>query len=296
MTIRLHASGAWTAVPSNGTAPEPSAGGLVWLGQAGFLLSLSVGVDIGRRQCTLLLDPYLSDSLAKKYAGAELPHVRLTPPPLSVDELPSVDLVLCSHGHSDHMDPETLSSLARTQPECRFVVPQALITRASSLGIDADRLVGADADVSFEPLPGLMITPVLAAHETLDFDGSGHSRNLGYVIATPDLRIYHSGDCVPYPNQEATLKTMDIQVALLPINGRDGYRSSHGVPGNFHPREAVELATATGVDVLLGHHFGLFDFNTVNEADLADALVDLPSAVQWIRPRLGVRYEIQTRV
>jgi L-ascorbate metabolism protein UlaG (beta-lactamase superfamily) len=296
MTIHLHAAGAWEELPRDRTAAA-TAGDLVWLGQAGFLLHLSLRVDTARHQCTLLLDPYLSDSLAKKYAGTELPHIRLTPPPLGIDELPPVDLVLCSHRHSDHMDPETLSALARSQPECRFVVPQALTRHASSsLEIDADRLLGVDADVPFEPLPGLIITPVLAAHETLDFDDCGHSRNLGYVIATQDLRIYHSGDCVPYPTQEATLSTMGIQVALLPINGRDGYRLSHGVPGNFHPREAVGLASAAGVDVLLGHHFGLFDFNTVNEADLGDALLDLPAAVQWVRPRLGERYEIRALV
>ena len=48
-----------------------------WLGQAGFLLS----VDSDH----LLVDPYLSDSLARKYAGTVFPHIRLRPVPVTVN-------------------------------------------------------------------------------------------------------------------------------------------------------------------------------------------------------------------
>ena len=41
-----------------------------WLGQSGFLLCHA-------GEC-VVLDPYLSDSLTRKYAGTDKPHVRLT--------------------------------------------------------------------------------------------------------------------------------------------------------------------------------------------------------------------------
>ena len=53
--------------------------GLAWLGQAGFALR-----HAGRRW---LIDPYLSDHLARKYAGTEFPHERMPPPPLNAEEI-----------------------------------------------------------------------------------------------------------------------------------------------------------------------------------------------------------------
>lgn len=287
--IRLLAAGT-EAAPAEAQAPVSS---LVWLGQAGFALYLRAGALGANRDYTVLIDPYLSDTLAKKYAGTEFTHKRLAPAPVRVEDLPPVDVVLCSHKHSDHMDPEALPALAKSQPLCRFVVPAAWRAHATDLGIAPDRLFSADANVPFEPLPGLFVTPVLAAHETLEFDDHGHSCHLGYVVGAGDLRIYHSGDCVPYEGQQATLAGLGIQVALLPVNGRDAYRLQRGVPGNFHPIEAVELAVAIGAGVLVGHHFGMFEFNTVNEADLAAALSALPATVQWLRPQVAECYEVR---
>jgi L-ascorbate metabolism protein UlaG (beta-lactamase superfamily) len=270
-----------------GDAGTPS---LTWLGQAGFLLRLHTA---GGGVCTVLVDPYLSDSLAKKYAGTEFPHRRLMPVPVSVDRLPDVDLVLCSHRHSDHMDPQTLTAIATAHPACRFVVPEAWRAHAIDIGLPAERVTGADADVVLEPLPGLTVMPVLAAHEALEFDELGHSRHLGYVIAAGGLRLHHSGDCVPYEGQADRLAALGIDVALLPINGRDAYRLQRGVPGNFHPREAVALAAAMRADVLVGHHFGMFEFNTVNEEDLTEALRRLPESIQWVRPEVGRPYVLR---
>ena len=53
---------------------------LAWLGQAGFLVR-----HAGLR---LLIDPYLSDHLARKYAGTEFPHTRMMPAPLDAAAVP----------------------------------------------------------------------------------------------------------------------------------------------------------------------------------------------------------------
>src|SRR5678815_5668152 len=61
---------------------------LWWLGQSGFLVAWQ-----GRH---LLLDPYLSDSLTRKYAGTDKPHVRMTERVLDPDTLrglPQAELV-----------------------------------------------------------------------------------------------------------------------------------------------------------------------------------------------------------
>src|SRR6266513_2966987 len=76
---------------------------LWWLGQSGFLV-----VANGR---AILLDPYLSDSLTRKYAQTDKPHARMTERVVAPEALASlgvIDVITSSHNHTDHFDPETL--------------------------------------------------------------------------------------------------------------------------------------------------------------------------------------------
>ncbi|MCG8509851.1 MAG: hypothetical protein MI741_11550 [Rhodospirillales bacterium] len=60
--------------------PAIGEAGLFWLGQAGFW------IETGEHR--VLIDPYLSDSLAEKYAGKKHDHKRMMPPPSTVERLP----------------------------------------------------------------------------------------------------------------------------------------------------------------------------------------------------------------
>jgi L-ascorbate metabolism protein UlaG (beta-lactamase superfamily) len=141
-------------------------------------------------------------------------------------------------------------------------------------------------------LPGGIGWYALAsAHEVLATDAAGQQRFLGYVIQFGGLRIYHSGDCVPYPGLAAELRRHAVHVAILPVNGRDAVRSAAGIPGNFTFDEAVELCRQAGIDSLLPCHFGMFDFNTVDEAWLDRRIAALAGPPQCVRPHIGAAYE-----
>ena len=90
---------------------------LWWLGQSGFLVQFA-----GRH---LLIDPYLSDSLTKKYAATDKPHVRMSRRVVAPERLDFVDVVTSSHNHTDHLDGETLGPLLRANPGLVLVVPEA---------------------------------------------------------------------------------------------------------------------------------------------------------------------------
>lgn len=236
-----------------------------WLGQAGFLLR-----TCSRRHGTrhVLIDPYLSDSLAKKYSGTIFPHERLLRAPVAIDSLPAIDAVLCSHSHTDHMDPETLRPLLAAQPRCRLLAPLGVRDEALvRSGAEADRVDTLIAGSSVR-LPTGAVLAVASAHEQREFDASGHDRFLGYVLDVGGIRVYHSGDCTPYDGLAETLGLLRIDVALLPVNGRDEYRLSNGVPGNFTFGEALVLCAAAKIPALVPHHWGMFDFNTVAVSSL----------------------------
>ena len=58
-------------------------------------------------------------------------------------------------------------------------------------------------------------------------------------------------------------------LALLPMNGSDEFRGSRGVPRNSTFDEALSLCREAGIPRLLGHHFGMFEFNDVDPLELA---------------------------
>src|SRR5688500_18709438 len=87
-----------------------------WLGQSGFLVQWN-------GSC-LLFDPYLSDSLTKKYAATNKPHVRMSERVIDPRLLDCIDIVTSSHNHTDHLDGETLKPLLDVNPQILFIIPE----------------------------------------------------------------------------------------------------------------------------------------------------------------------------
>ena len=186
------------------------------------------------------------------------------------------------------MDPGTLPSIARGNPDCRVIVPRAELNHAESLGIGKDRLTGLAAGQSL-PLPGGGAVEALpSAHETLAVNENGDHLHLGYVLTLGALRLYHSGDCVPYEGLEKALRMRHIDGALLPINGRSAYLGARGIAGNFTLEEAVELCRGAGIPVLMCHHFGMFAFNTVDREEAARRIAGLD--VKCVLPEVDKLY------
>lgn len=231
---------------------EPDALHLWWLGQSGYLVQYQ-----GQH---LLLDPYLSDSLTKKYANTAKPHVRMTAIPVAPQRLDFIDVITSSHNHTDHLDGETLGPLLQVNPAVTIMVS------AANCGFAADRLhVSPDR---LTPLTlaapvtvgGFTCHAVPAAHEQLEQDEQGHHKYIGLIIEVGPWTLYHSGDTVLYAGMVEQLQRWSIDLAFLPINGSD---PSRGVAGNLWGEEAVQLGRAVGMGLLIPGHYDMFTFNTV---------------------------------
>jgi L-ascorbate metabolism protein UlaG (beta-lactamase superfamily) len=255
-----------------------------WLGQAGFAIRSS--------DTYLMIDPYLSDHLAKKYAGSDLSHVRMMQAPIAPEAVKGVDHVLCTHRHSDHMDPGTLPILGKNNPKCGFVVPRAERDHALGIGLDEDRVLGMDDGESADLGPRVRVTAVAAAHEELSVNEKGENRFLGYVVSLGGVRIYHSGDTVPYEGLEDRLAGKGIHVALLPVNGRDEFRRSKNIAGNLTVEEAVSLCEKTAIPRAIGHHFGMFEFNTAEPEEIFKQWADTETQVELHLPNVGEQFTV----
>ena len=236
----------------------------------------------------LAIDPYLSDSLAVKYRGGRFPHVRMMPPPLAPEELTPLDAVFCTHAHTDHMDPGTLGPLARANPACRFVVPRWPRQTAVERGVPPERMVTADAGESGTLAGGIRWQALASAHEE-----AGDRRRRACISSSAmssscdGLRVYHSGDCVPYPGLADQLRRHAIDVAILPVNGRDAERSGGRHPRQFHVRRSRRALPPGGHPRHAGVPFRhvRFQHGGRSVARRADRRVAGPP--QCVRPRIG---------
>lgn len=245
---------------------------LWWLGQSGFLLQWQ-----GRH---LLMDPYLTDSLTSKYSSTDKPHVRMTELVIDVRRLDFIDVVTSSHNHTDHLDGETLRPLLEANPDITVVVPAANREfSAERLKVEPSRLTAIDDGTTVDAA-GFHICGVPAAHETVERDEAGRCRFLGYVIQFGESAIYHSGDTVLYDGIVQRLRHWDIDVAILPINGRAVERR---VAGNLWGREAAKLAKDIGARHVIPCHYEMFEFNTAKPDEFVAAAREFGQPYQLLR-------------
>jgi L-ascorbate metabolism protein UlaG (beta-lactamase superfamily) len=227
---------------------------LWWLGQSGFVLQW--------RDRHLLFDPYLSDSLTTKYANTDKPHVRMTERALDPATLDFIDVVTSSHAHTDHLDGETLDPILRVNKGIVLIVPEANCqVVAERLRIAASFPVGLEIGQVTQAGP-FRIEAVPAAHEELG------PESVGYIVRCGPWSIYHSGDTLLYEGMAEQLRPHNIDVALLPINGRAPERR---VAGNLSAAEAAQLGKQIGARTVIPCHYEMFAFNTADPRDFAEA-------------------------
>ncbi len=226
---------------------------LWWLGQSGFLVLW--------QNHHLLLDPYLSDSLTRKYAATDKPHIRMTARVVAPERLDFIDIVTSSHNHTDHLDAETLRPLLAVNPDLKLVIPEAnRAFVAERLGIDLGLPLGVD-DGTRVQAEDFEIIGVAAAHEQVERDEQGRCLYLGYLVRFGPWTLYHSGDTVLYKGMVERLRPHTPDVALLPINGSAPERR---VAGNLDGREAAQLAREIGARLVIPCHYEMFSFNTAS--------------------------------
>lgn len=126
-------------------------------------------------------------------------------------DYPEADLILITHEHDDHYDPETLSALMGeetqliTNEAVHGMLPDELKEKATALANGDSTEVGG---MSIEAVPAYNITA-----ERLQYHPQG--RDNGYVLTIGGKRVYIAGDT------EATeeFRSMeDIFIAFVPMN------------------------------------------------------------------------------
>jgi len=236
--------------------PDENGFHLWWLGQSGYLLQWK-----GKR---VLIDPYLSDSLTKKYAATDKPHTRISELVVQPAMLKNISVVTSSHNHTDHLDAETLIPILSKNKNISFIIPEAnrdfVVNRVKC---HRELPIGLTDGVKKE-IDGFTFHGVPAAHNEIERDEQGRCKFMGYVVQFGKFSVYHSGDTLWYADMVKILKPFKVDVAFLPINGNDPAR---GVAGNLNCEEAARLGKEINAKLVIPHHYDLFKFNTADPKD-----------------------------
>ena len=228
--------------------------GVWWLGHASLLLRLS-----GKY---ILTDPVFSRRASPvSFAGP----TRKTPPVTSVAALPSLDAVVISHNHFDHLDSATVRQLLRRFPQLTFFVPLGLGAWCRRRGAKQVIELGWWQSYVFE---GVVFTAVPAQHWSMrSLWDRNRSLWCGWVFEGQNQRFWFSGDTgytpelLTIPERLGKLDTVAIPVGAYAPRW---FMSVH----HMDPQSAVALWQQLGMPRAIPIHWGVFE--------LADESLDEP--------------------
>ena len=227
---------------------------LTWLGQMGLLIKI--------KDTTICID-YFATPLED----------RLVAPPIKSEDLKGVDAFLGTHNHLDHIDHEAWKIWAKTNPDAKFIFPRIHMEDVLSDGVNPENAIGLNDGESVE-IKDCIIRALPASHEFLDMDSeTGLYPYLQYIVEGNGVRIHHAGDTVRYEGMLSKVKSYgDIDIEMLPINGRDAKRYRANWIGNMTYQEAVDFAGEVGTQIVIPGHWDMFAINGENPEDFADYL------------------------
>ncbi|MBL0889742.1 MAG: MBL fold metallo-hydrolase [Gemmatimonadaceae bacterium] len=179
-------------------------------------------------------------------------------PPASLDALGSVDVVLISHDHYDHLDQPTIAALLGNPANrhTRFLVPLGVGAHLEHWGVAPDRIVELDWWES-QAVGGVTFTATPARHASgrslLDRDATLWA---GWALSTATQRVYYSGDTGMMPAFEAIGEKLGpFDLTLMQVGAYDpAWPDWH-----LTPEQAVAAHRALRGTTLLPVHWGLFN-------------------------------------
>ncbi len=205
---------------------------IIWLGQAG--LMMETGGKI------ILIDPYLSDSVAKinplnyRRVPVEERFLHIKP-----------DVIICTHNHLDHVDPETLKYYLAGEGSVMVLAPSAAWEEVRKFGGKHNYLrFNRHTEITLPAKEGeddIRFIAVKAEHSD--------PHPIGVIIEAEGKRYYVTGDTL-YNTEIFDDIPKQIDVLFLPVNG---------VGNNMNMIDAKRFCERIKPGVAVPIHCGLFD-------------------------------------
>lgn len=223
---------------------------ITYLGQAGLLFESS-GMKI-------LIDPYLSDSVAK----SEPQNRRKTP----IDERflqIKPDVIVITHSHGDHLDEETLCHYLTENSQVTALAPNGAWQQLRKFGGLSNNYVLFNNGTTWTEKQ-VVFTAVKAEHSD--------EYAIGVFIFAEGKTYYVTGDTLYSEKVFASLPQTPIEGVFLPVNGKGN---------NMNFADAKRFAQNINAKYAVPIHIGTFDDMTAESWDVENKI--LPTIYEEIK-------------
>lgn len=199
---------------------------IIWLGQAGLLFETD--------KTKILIDPYLSNSVAAvnpanfRRVAANEEFLKIKP-----------DIIIFTHNHLDHYDPETVKFFISTDTDITVLAPYSVWSEVRKIGGQNNYVMFNRHTVWSEK--GMLFTAVKAEHSD--------PYAIGVIIEAEGKKYYITGDTL-YNDEIFSDIPNGIDTVFLPVNG---------VGNNMNFTDAARFAERVGAEHIVPIHFGMFD-------------------------------------
>lgn len=211
-----------------------------WLGQAGLLFEFN-GVRV-------MVDPYLSNSVEK----VEPKNYRRLPIDESYFDI-KPDILILTHNHLDHTDPETLERMFSKHSDICILASYNAWQTARKFGGDNNYIMFNRGTVWTEK--GIKFEAVYAEHSD--------DKAVGVIISYGGRNYYITGDTL-YNKRVINDINIPVDVVFLPING---------VGNNMNMTDAAHFAEEIKAKTAVPIHFGMFDSLNADDFNLKNRVI-----------------------
>lgn len=213
---------------------------ITYLGQAGLMFEVNGKV--------ILIDPYLSDSVEK----INPKNYRRKPVDENFLEV-NPDIMIFTHNHLDHYDPETVKHYINENSNITVLAPSSVWSEVRKFGGN-NNYVLFNRHTQWSEF-GICFTAVKAEHSDIS--------PIGVILDNGDKKYYVTGDTL-YNEDIFEDIPEDIYALFLPVNG---------VGNNMNMCDAVRFAKRVNPEKTVPVHIGLFDEITADDFECENKVV-----------------------
>ena len=218
---------------------------VTWLGHSTLLIEID-----GYR---VLTDPVWGQRCSPSSLAGP---ARFHPAPIALADLPSLDAVIISHDHHDHLEKATVTALAKTGT--RFVMPLGVGAHLEKWGIPNQQIVELDWWESAKIGDGgLTLTSLPARHFSGRKPwGANRTQWASFAVSGPGHNVYFSGDTGFFPGfKEIGQKLGPFDMTMIKIGAFD--RSWPDI--HLNPEQAIQAHQDLDGRIFLPIHWGTFN-------------------------------------